>query len=68
MVAERLLGCFRQAAHEPGGLLTIADLVRGSAAGTASKLGSGPVVFSGCGMAWQDLVVARAIVEDAQTG
>jgi len=52
---------------DPGDLVTIADVVRGSA-DIGSRLGSGTVVFSGCGMAWQDLVVARAIVEGSRTG
>jgi len=52
---------------EPDDLVTIADVVRGRG-DAGSKLGSGPVVFSGSGMAWQDLVVARAIVESAQAG
>lgn len=44
----------------PGDLVTIAEVVRG---GAGSGPGSGPVVFTGSGMAWQDLAVARAIVE-----
>lgn len=52
---------------EPGDLITIADVVRGRA-DAGARLASGPIVFSGSGMAWQDLAVARAIVEDAQAG
>jgi ornithine cyclodeaminase len=52
---------------EPADLITIADVVQGRG-DAAAGLGSGPVVFSGSGMAWQDLVVARAIVEGLQAG
>jgi hypothetical protein len=29
---------------------------------TADSLATGPVLFKGSGMAWEDLVVARAII------
>lgn len=55
----------RRGLLEPGGLVTIADVVRGNG-DSAVAPGSGPVVFSGSGMAWQDLVIARAVVEGLQ--
>lgn len=41
-------------------LVPMRDVVRGTAA-----LGGGPVLFKGSGMAWQDLVVAEAVVSAA---
>ncbi|BCY09502.1 ornithine cyclodeaminase family protein [Actinoplanes sp. L3-i22] len=43
-------------AFDPGTLLTIADVLRGA------PVPSGPILFKGTGMAWQDLVVAEAVL------
>lgn len=50
------------------GMITPQSLVpmRAVVTGEVNLPASGPVVFKGSGMAWQDLVVARAVVEHAE--